>query len=107
MANSAHYIKNAAGGIQIVSDEHYKTHLLTSVDEAGIAHLKTGYTELKPAEAKKAKPQLFGGRDPQVRYNQKELVQKNAYERELREYETPATPEVPTLETAAETKAKK
>ncbi|MCI1914643.1 MAG: hypothetical protein LKJ05_02790 [Bifidobacteriaceae bacterium] len=82
-APSVHYVKNAAGGVQIVSDEHFTYYLLTSYDEAGTAHLKPGYSELTAAEARKTNPQLFGALDPQIRYTPKELVAKAEYAKQL------------------------
>lgn len=88
MTDTSHYIQNAAGGVQIVTDTDYRTHLLTNIDEAGIAHLKTGYKELTRAEAKKLRPQLFGVPDPNIHYTAKELVAKAQYAKQLKEFET-------------------
>ncbi|MDF7641730.1 hypothetical protein PT279_09055 [Bifidobacterium sp. ESL0784] len=76
------YIKNAEGGVQAVSDEHYKKYL-TVKDDANNIQLKPGYEELKEKDARKANPQLFGETDPSIVYSAKELVAKRRYAEEL------------------------
>ncbi|WEV41634.1 hypothetical protein OZX57_06490 [Bifidobacterium sp. ESL0682] len=76
------YIKNAEGGVQAVSDEHYDKYL-TVRDDAGNIQLKPGYEELKEKDARKSNPQLFGEVDPHIVYSAKELVAKRKYAQEL------------------------
>lgn len=76
------YIRNASGGIHAVSDDHYDKRL-TVTDEAGNPQPKPGYTLLTAAQARKAKPQLFGEADPNVIHSMSELVTKRKYAQEL------------------------
>lgn len=79
------YIKNAAGGVQAVTDEHYKQYL-TVKDEAGNEQAKPGYTLLTEKQAHKENPQLFGETDPNIIYTAKELVAKRKYAEDLAAY---------------------
>ncbi|MFT8358551.1 hypothetical protein [Bifidobacterium aquikefiri] len=78
----AKYIRNAAGGVQAVSDEHYSKYL-TVKDEAGNEQPKPGYSVLTEKAARKENPQLFGETDPNVIYTMKELVTKRKYAENL------------------------
>ena len=79
------YIKNAAGGVQAVTDEHYAKYL-TVKDEAGNEQAKPGYTLLTKQNARKENPQLFGETDPNIVYTAKELVAKRKYAEDLAAY---------------------
>jgi hypothetical protein len=79
------YIKNAAGGVQAVTDEHYAKYL-TVKDEAGNEQPKPGYTLLTEKQAHKENPQLFGETDPNIIYTAKELVAKRKYAEDLAAY---------------------
>jgi hypothetical protein len=79
------YIKNAAGGVQAVTDEHYKQYL-TVRDEAGNDQPKPGYSLLNEKTARKENPQLFGETDPNIVYTAKELIAKRKYAEDLAAY---------------------
>lgn len=79
------YIKNAAGGVQAVTDEHYSQYL-TVKDEAGNEQPKPGYSLLTAKNARKENPQLFGETDPNIIYTARELVAKRKYAEDLAAY---------------------
>lgn len=61
----AKYVRNPAGAVHSVTDEQYEA-MLEGDGETSERYLPHGYTELSDADAKKAHPQLFGAKDPQV-----------------------------------------
>lgn len=79
------YVKNEAGAVHSVTDEHFD-NVLHETTESGNKYLLHGWTEIKPAEAKKLAPQLFGVPDPRIVMTSKELKEvrdRRAFEAEI------------------------
>lgn len=79
------YVQNEAGGVQSVTDEHFE-NVLHETTPSGGKYLLHGWKELKPAEAKKLAPQLFGTPDPRVVMTSKEIKEvrdRRAFEAEI------------------------
>lgn len=79
------YVQNEAGAVHSVTDEHFDT-VLHEETSSGNKYLLHGWKELKPAEAKKLAPHLFGKPDPAIVYTSKELKEvrdRQEWDREL------------------------
>jgi predicted deacetylase len=104
------YIKNEAGAVHSVTDEHFETVLHEETD-SGRKYLLHGFEEIDAAEAKKLAPHLFGKPDPAIVYTSKELKEvrdRQEWERELAADEDPEPePEPEPTPTPTPTPAKK